>query len=152
MLTQSSTFVAASSNNGLRTGRNAVLDLYVTDDQWQKIEPVLVAATGQRRKAHRQFLNAALSVLNSGQSWRDLHPAFGAWNTNYVKFRRWAVSGIWDELLPILVSLEMTREWQISFEDSLGFPTTAKIIVDQARLLAFNRVPTSTIAVQVSQQ
>jgi hypothetical protein len=123
--------------------------MYVSDQQWAVLEPVLFAATGQRRKAHRRFLNAALYILNSGRSWRDLDPVFGSWNTNYVKFRRWAAAGIWDELLPELVSLKMTANWQISFEESKGFPTTTRIIVNQARILTSERFPSDTIARQV---
>jgi transposase len=123
--------------------------MYVTNAQWAILKPVLVAVTGQRRKAHRTFLNAALSVLNGGHSWRDLDPSFGSWNTNYVKFRRWAATGIWDELLPVLVSLKMTTNWKVSFEDSKGFATTTRIIVNQARTLSDARFPSDTIAGQV---
>lgn len=150
MLAQSNTSTAKSGAKIKKRGPNPLVDLHVSDKQWAVLEPVLFSATGQRRKAHRTFLNAALSVLKGGHSWRDLDPVYGSWNTNYVKFRRWATAGIWDQLLPVLVSLKMTKNWQISFEDSKGFPTTTWIIVNQARAFKGREKPSKSIVEQLT--
>lgn len=123
----------------------------LTDDRWKVIEPVLIATTGQRRKAHRQFIEASLTVLRSGEPWRNLDPRHGSWNTIYVKFRRWAAAGIWDALLPSLVTLGIAKDWKISYEDSEGFPTTIRIIVEQARALTRDGVVEKSIVELVAE-
>lgn len=108
----------------------------LTNAQWAAIEPVVYRATGQKRKAHRAFLDAVFSVLRSGLPWREMSKSHGNWNTVYVKFRRWSTAGIWDKIVPTLVQMGLTRDWQIPYEDSEGFPTTIRIVVAQAREMA----------------
>jgi transposase len=125
------------------------LDRQITDAQWAVIGPLLQTATGQKRQSHRLFINASLSVLNTGCSWRDLDPSYGGWNTNYVKFRRWAAGGIWDQLLPAFVALGLTASWKVPFEESEGFPTTVRIMVEHARRMSKGEVVDGTIAAKI---
>ena len=49
-------------------------------------------------EALRRFVEAVVYVLRTGIAWEDLPAPFGAAQTAYRRFRRWACKGIWDEL------------------------------------------------------
>jgi transposase len=74
----------------------------LTDDQWQKILPVLKScAPGIRLGAGRdarRFLDAVLWILRSGAQWRLLPKEYGNWNSVYKRFARWSESGIFEKL------------------------------------------------------
>ncbi|MBL4556686.1 MAG: transposase [Rhodobacteraceae bacterium] len=36
--------------------------------------------------------------VRTGSPWRDLPPAFGKWNTQFRRFRRWAKTGVFEKL------------------------------------------------------
>ena len=68
----------------------------LTDEQWQRIEPLLPkkkTARGRPAKSHRRVLEGMLWVLRTGAPWRDLPSAYGPWNTVYTRFSRWSQSG-----------------------------------------------------------
>lgn len=77
----------------------------LTDDQWERIAPVLPPqrpATGRPAKDHRLVVNAILWRIRSGAPWRDLPTEYGPWQTIYSRFRRWRDAGIWTEVLQTL--------------------------------------------------
>lgn len=87
----------------------------LTDDEWGVIGTLLPSERGRKsRPAHdnRRFLNGMLHVLRVGCPWRDMHERYGLWNSVYVRFRRWAEQGVWDEILATLVELGLTDDWQ----------------------------------------
>ena len=61
---------------------------------------------------NRRFLNGMLHVLPVGCLGLDMHERYGKWNSVYVRFRRWAVQGVWDAMLQTLVDLGLTDDWQ----------------------------------------
>lgn len=73
----------------------------LTDDQWQKILPVLKTCPqirlGDGRDV-RRFLEAVLWITRSGAQWRLLPKQFGNWNTVYKRFARWSELGIFENL------------------------------------------------------
>ena len=46
----------------------------------------------------RLFLETVFWRVRTGSPWRDLPPAFGQWNSQFRRFRRWAKSGVFENL------------------------------------------------------
>ena len=75
----------------------------LSDAQWQAVAPVLRHATGQPgRVPRREVLNAIFYVLRTGCQWRYLPQSYPNWKTVYSCFRRWSLSGVWDEVVNAL--------------------------------------------------
>ena len=73
----------------------------VSDVLWQRLElhlPGKVSDAGATAKNNRLFLEAVFWWVRTGSPWRDLPPAFGRWNSQFRRFRRWAKSGIFESL------------------------------------------------------
>lgn len=78
-----------------------MMQVKLTDDQWQKILPVLKSCPQIRLGAGRNvrpFLEAVLWVTRSGAQWRLLPKHFGNWNSIYKRFARWSELGIFEKL------------------------------------------------------
>ena len=75
--------------------------LVLSDAQWARMAP-LVAGRSDTRGAtgrdNRLFVEAVLWIVRTGAPWRDLPDAFGAWNSAFRRFSRWAAAGVWDRL------------------------------------------------------
>lgn len=77
----------------------------LTDDQWEKIEPLLpgrVGDPGRTAEDNRLFVNAVLFVAKTGIPWRDLPERFGKWNSVWRRFDRWCATGVWSKLSAVL--------------------------------------------------
>lgn len=48
------------------------------------------------------MIKARIHLLRVGYPWRDLPAVFGTWTSVDIRWRRWALSGFWARLLPIL--------------------------------------------------
>jgi len=73
----------------------------INDASWSIIEPLLPGSSRSRgvtAKDNRLFLEAVLWRVRVGGPWRDLPPGFGAWNSVFRRFRRWAQSGVFDRI------------------------------------------------------
>jgi len=71
----------------------------LSDSQWKIIAPLLpgkVSDCGVTAQDNRLFLEAVLWRVRTGAPWRDLPSGFGAWNSIFRRFRRWAITGIFD--------------------------------------------------------
>jgi transposase len=71
----------------------------VSDVLWQRLKshlPGKVSDAGATAKDNRLFLEAVLWRVRTGSPWRDLPPAFGHWNSQFRRFRRWAKSGVFE--------------------------------------------------------
>lgn len=88
---------------GFKTGEGrAILDRHgLSNEQWELVEPLLPGKVGDRGRSgadNRKFVDAVLWIATTGAAWRDLPTNFGNWNSNFRRFRRWAIKGIFDVL------------------------------------------------------
>ena len=71
----------------------------LSDAEWKRIEALLPTQPGPRSKrGDREFVNAVIWRVRTGVPWRDLPERFGAWQTIYNRFARWAKRGVWERL------------------------------------------------------
>ncbi len=73
----------------------------LTDEQWQKILPILKTFPQIRLGAGRdcrRFLEAVLWVDRSGAQWRLLPRKYGRWNSVYKRFARWSELKLFEKL------------------------------------------------------
>jgi putative transposase len=79
-------------------------DTDLTDDQWERLEPLLAkpkagGPKGGRPPADlREVLNALFYHLRAGGAWRLLPHDFPPWQTAYHYFRTWRLDGTWERL------------------------------------------------------
>ena len=77
----------------------------LTDEQWQRVDPLLPPATktgGRNAKPHRPMALAMIWILRTGAPWRDLPAAYGPWHSVYTRFARWSQSGVLARMLEAL--------------------------------------------------
>src|SRR5512133_3086407 len=70
----------------------------LTDQEWDRLAPLLPAMTPQRGgrwRDHRQVLHGILFRTRTGVPWRDLPERYGPWETVYKRFARWQTDGTW---------------------------------------------------------
>ena len=73
----------------------------VPDVFWQRLKSYLpgkFSDAGATAKDNRLFLEAVLWRVRTGSPWRDLPPAFGHWNSQFWRVRRWVKSGVFESL------------------------------------------------------
>ena len=73
----------------------------ISDRSWAIIEPLVpgsVRDSGVTARDTRLFLEAVLWRVRVGGPWRDLPPGFGAWNSVFRRFRRWAQGGVFQRI------------------------------------------------------
>jgi len=73
----------------------------ITDRSWAIIEPLVpgtVRDSGVTAKDTRLFLEAVLWRVRVGGPWRDLPAGFGAWNSIFRRFRRWAQADVFQRI------------------------------------------------------
>ena len=71
------------------------------------IEAAIVAIKlrGARpRKEDRRTIEAIIWRLNNGAKWRSIPAELGNWHHAYLRFRRWAISGVWDKIMAHVVA------------------------------------------------
>lgn len=79
----------------------------LTDAQWAKFAAGIAAARlrGARpRKDERRTIEAIIWRLANGAKWRSIPAELGPWHHAYLRFRRWAVSGVWDRIMAHVVA------------------------------------------------
>ena len=78
-----------------------MLSPILTDEQWNKIEPLLPKPKqrrkrGRPRKGNRQVLEGILWILKTGARWRDLPKDFGVSpSVCWKRLRLWEEQGVW---------------------------------------------------------
>jgi len=80
----------------------------LSDDEWALIGPLLPAERGRGcRPAQddRRYFEGMMWVARTGARWRHLPDEYGKWNSVFRRYRRWAVTGVFDALLEGLAEL-----------------------------------------------
>jgi transposase len=102
--------------------RTAVL----TDDQWERIAPLLPCSDGRRGRPfrdHRQVVEGVIFRYRAGIPWRDLPVGFGPWKTVWKRHRRWSEDGTWDRLhAQLLAEADAAGEldWAVSVDSTVN--------------------------------
>jgi len=79
----------------------------LTDAQWAKFEAAIAAVNirGARpRVDDRRTIEAIIRRIDNGAKWRSIPAALGNWHHAYLRFRRWAVRGVWDKIMAQVVA------------------------------------------------
>ena len=83
-----------------------VLDrLVLSDAAWERMAPLIIGRPDQKGSTgrdNRMFVEGVLWIVRTGAPWRDLHSAFGNWNSVFKRFRRWVVNGVFEALFTVL--------------------------------------------------
>ena len=98
--------------------RRPALDRSIlSDEQWQRIAPLLPGKPGDRGRPaadNRLFLEGVFWIARTGSPWRDLPESFGLWNSVFRRFRRWAQK---DVLARIFQSLSGDPDFEYAMID-----------------------------------
>ena len=81
----------------------------LTQDQYERIAPILPVQRGNVSISNLQVLNAILYVAEQGCKWRGLPPRFGRWHTIYTRMNRWAKNGVLDRIFEHLQREQIVR-------------------------------------------
>ncbi|WP_443174935.1 IS5 family transposase [Nonomuraea sp. KM90] len=82
----------------------------LTDEEWSLIEPHLPLGERGPISDLRQQFNAVMWRFRTGSPWRDLPAAeYGPWSTVYDRFRSWAVSGVFEQLMQAMIAEAVAR-------------------------------------------
>lgn len=77
----------------------------MSDDEWSLFEHFILAIrapNGRKPTNHRLVLDWTFWIECTGSPWRDLPEEFCKWSSVYLQFRRWALTGLWEDILEAL--------------------------------------------------
>lgn len=121
--------------------------LLVTDELWEKVEPLLppVRGAGTRGRPpvpNRAALTGILFVLKTGIAWEDLPVEMncGCGMTCWRRLRDWHAAGVWQRLHEVLLG-ELRAAGQLHL---------AAMIADASYLRAFLGAPTPAPALSIA--
>lgn len=79
----------------------------LTDAQWVKFEAAIAAVKlrgAGPRKEDRRTIEAIIWRLDNGAKWRSIPTELGDWHHAHLRFRRWAVKGVWAKIMAHVVA------------------------------------------------
>ena len=77
----------------------------MSDEEWAFFERfiwIVRAPNGRKPTNHRLVLDGIFWIARTGAPWRDLPEEFGKWSSVYRQFRRWTLSGLWEDIMEAL--------------------------------------------------
>lgn len=74
---------------------------YVSNENWDKIKPLIPKTRGKPAIKHRDFIEAICWVAANDGKWECLPEKFGNWQTAKNRYRRWISCGYIDEIIKI---------------------------------------------------
>ncbi|MFD1938500.1 IS5 family transposase [Nonomuraea mangrovi] len=81
----------------------------LTDSEWSLIEPHLPFGERGPVPDLRQQFNAVMWRVRTGSPWRDLPAEYGPWSTVYNRFRLWAITGVFEQLIQAMIAEAAAR-------------------------------------------
>ena len=81
----------------------------LTDEEWSLIEPRLPLGERGPIPDLRQHFNAMMWRFRTGSPWRDLPTEYGPWSTVYDRFRSWARTGVFEQLMQAMIAEAAAR-------------------------------------------
>jgi transposase/heme-degrading monooxygenase HmoA len=96
----------------------------LTDEQWERIRPLLPPTVqrrvGRPRANDRRALDGVLYVLRNDCRWRDLPRNYSSPVTCWRRFSEWEASGVWERIWQeLLATLDAQgrQAWALAFMD-----------------------------------
>jgi len=92
----------------------------VSEDGWALIGPLLPSERGRGCRPaddNRPYFEGMMWMARSGAQWRLLPDEYGKWNSVFRRYRRWALTGVFDALLETLADM-VTRDTSADMIDS----------------------------------
>ena len=94
-----------------------------TDEQWERIEPLLPSNQGRRGHPfgdNRKVVEGIIYRYRAGIPWRDLpREEFGAWQTVWKRHAHYARDGTWDRILQVILAGAVSAgliDWNVSVD------------------------------------
>lgn len=111
----------------------------LTDEQWQKIEPLLPefrrsGKGGPKPIDNRRVFEGILWVLRSGARWKDLPDRYPSASTCWRRLRDWEDEGVWERVWRAFVA-ELDEkgqlDWAETFADGSFAPAKKGVTVSE---------------------
>ena len=98
-----------------------------TDEQWERIEPLLPSNQGRQGhpfRDNRKVVEGIAYRYRAGIPWRDLpREEFGPWQTVWKRHRRFAGDGTWDRVLSALLAKADAAglvDWDVAVDSTVN--------------------------------
>ncbi len=113
----------------------------LTDEQWAALSPLLPVgkkAGRPPRWTKRQLIDGIRWRVRTGAPWRDVPECYGSWQAAHAPFRRWQMSGAWQQVVTLaaVISSGSSR--------GLGAATVAGVDEEYAPRLSYELEGIST--------
>jgi transposase len=80
------------------------LGMNLKENECRQDEKLLPVQRGNVKIDNRSLLAALIYRCENGCSWRALPESFGPWHVIYVRFNRWAKSGVLERVYTALIA------------------------------------------------
>ena len=95
----------------------------LTEAQWKRIRdklpPERKPQGGRPAKDNRVMLNGIIYWLSTGVPWKDLPERFGPWKSVYTRFSRWSKSGVFEQVLELLIAEDIVDETTLILDSTI---------------------------------
>jgi len=100
---------------------------YLTDKQWEKIEPLLpkLSSNGRPWKRNRDCLEGILWLLYTGARWEDIPDRYPSPSTCWRRLKMWTEKDVWLNIWRAFLSQLNAKDrldWSESFMDGTFVP------------------------------
>lgn len=88
-----------------------IIRMELTNEQWNRIEPIITAAApikdprGRKPRNAREVLDGILWILRTGAPWKDLPARYPPYQTCHRRFQQWVRQGVFR-----LIAMELVQD------------------------------------------